>query len=238
MKNITNHQHFEEKYMMYVVCGQQQSLKTKIRDNLKAFIRMDLTWFQIISLVLNILLFLIFLFIFESRLQARVTKPIQELTNQIRNPKEFFAKKQKIERSMHRDRASSVRKDDQLHRADTMVTADSFAASPSNRAMFSESARSTSAAEKREGTEVSRYSSRKSMEKKKRKSDKNESIDEVRALEGLFYSFFGSQAKSQQKNVLVEMSRHECSPNPFYVPKAPKDRHPNNVQMGEGEQDD
>ena len=108
-----------------------------------------------------------------------------------------------------------------------------------NISKFSESMRDTSVvSDKRENTEASSYiSNRKSMGNKKKKSDKNESIDEVRALEDLFYSFFGSQAKSSQKNVLVEMSRHECSPNPFYVPKPPKDRNQSNILIAEGEDD-
>jgi len=47
-----------------------------IEENLEQFIDDDLFWFQLILLFFNILIFIAFLFFFESRLQARVTKPI------------------------------------------------------------------------------------------------------------------------------------------------------------------
>lgn len=75
---------------MYVICGQQGTLYATIRENLTQFIEEDLTWFQVILLFFNILIFVAFLFFFESRLQARVTTPITELTNAIKNPKVHF----------------------------------------------------------------------------------------------------------------------------------------------------
>jgi ATP-dependent Zn protease len=61
---------------MYVVCGQRGKLYVTIEENLEQFIDDDLFWFQLILLFFNILIFIAFLFFFESRLQARVTKPI------------------------------------------------------------------------------------------------------------------------------------------------------------------
>jgi len=62
---------------MIVVCGQSASLEDTINENLKEFIDEDLFWFQLILLFFNIMIFVGFLFFFESRLQARVTRPIQ-----------------------------------------------------------------------------------------------------------------------------------------------------------------
>ena len=73
---INLHANYNEKFAMFVICGQKGSLNKDIEVNLKEFIEEDLTWFQVILLVFNILIFVGFLFFFESRLQARVTKPI------------------------------------------------------------------------------------------------------------------------------------------------------------------
>jgi hypothetical protein len=51
-----------------------------IKEKLRDFISRDLLFFQISLLVFNIFVFVLFLFLFEKRLQKRVTKPIQELT--------------------------------------------------------------------------------------------------------------------------------------------------------------
>ena len=44
-------------------------------------------------------------------------------------------------------------------------------------------------------------------------------IDEVQALKSIFYTFFNTSQKSQkqQKDVLVSMSEHETSLNPFHI---------------------
>ena len=63
-----------------------------IKDKLKDFINQDLLIFQIVLLVFNIFVFVLFLFLFEKRLQKRVTKPIQELTREIKDPKKYFNK--------------------------------------------------------------------------------------------------------------------------------------------------
>jgi len=72
---------------MYVICGQRGELVDIIEENLREFINADLIWFQLILLCFLILIFVAFLFFFESRLQARVTRPIQQLTKEIQAPK-------------------------------------------------------------------------------------------------------------------------------------------------------
>ena len=76
LDGITRHTHYNEKYEMFVVCGQEGKLSKDIKTNLEGFIETDLLWFQIILLFFNVLIFVAFLFFFESRLQIRVTKPI------------------------------------------------------------------------------------------------------------------------------------------------------------------
>ena len=62
------------------------SMEYDIQDKLRDFINQDLLIFQISLLVFNIFVFVLFLFLFEKRLQKRVTKPIQELTREIKDP--------------------------------------------------------------------------------------------------------------------------------------------------------
>ena len=83
LPGINTHDNFKDTYKMIVVCGQDGALQEKIGENLNGFIEDDLMWFQIILLFFNILVFVAFLFFFESRLQLRVTKPIQVLTENI-----------------------------------------------------------------------------------------------------------------------------------------------------------
>lgn len=90
LRGITEHKNYNPIYAMYVICGQRENLDDTITVNLRNFINDDLFWFQLILLFFNILIFIAFLFFFESRLQARVTRPIQELTKAIKNPKVEF----------------------------------------------------------------------------------------------------------------------------------------------------
>lgn len=60
-------------------------------------------------------------------------------------------------------------------------------------------------------------------------------IDEVKALKDIFYNFFNAntQAQQKQKDVLVNMTTHETSINPFHVPTTTASNHPDNVVEGE-----
>ena len=183
--DIKKHDLYEDRYKMYVICGQKDELKTTIKDNLKDFIKRDLTWFQLIGLVFNIIILVIFLLIFERRLQNRVTKPIQQLTKSIKNPKEFFSNKhnkgKKTKKKKEKESTERLDTDEAIDVGDV----------------------------ENDGIDGA---------KKAEQVDENKAIDEVQALEGIFYTFFGNQ-DSHQKNVLVEMSRHEFSLNPFHVLK-------------------
>ena len=89
MDGIKTHPNYNSDYEMIVVCGQEASLLDLIKDNLQAFIKTDLIYFQLLLLVFNLMIFITFTMFFERRLQTKVTKPIQELTQQIKNPKDF-----------------------------------------------------------------------------------------------------------------------------------------------------
>ena len=69
--------------------------------------------------------------------------------------------------------------------------------------------------------------------------EKQGPIDEVQALKGIFYTFFNANAKAQksQKDVLVSMTTHETSINPFHAPDCTVSNLPNNVAEAE-ENDD
>ena len=43
--NITHHENFDEKYNMIVICGQRESLKKLIRENMEAFVDYHLNAF-------------------------------------------------------------------------------------------------------------------------------------------------------------------------------------------------
>ena len=68
LDDVNTHDNYKEENAMFVVCGQQGSLIDVIQTNLEAFIQKDLLWFQLILLAFNILIFVGFLFFFESRL--------------------------------------------------------------------------------------------------------------------------------------------------------------------------
>ena len=80
MEGITTHPNYNTKNEMIVVCGQKAALIDLIKSNLKAFIKTDLIYFQLILLFFNMCIFVGFTWFFERRLQTKVTKPIQELT--------------------------------------------------------------------------------------------------------------------------------------------------------------
>lgn len=80
---------------MLVVCGQRDSLKRIIRDNMIKFVEYHLTAFQIIGGILAVFLFVIFFSFFLCQLRNKISKPIVDLTYKIKNPKEFVEKKDK-----------------------------------------------------------------------------------------------------------------------------------------------
>ena len=80
---------------MYVVVGQSSALRFVMNEYLNAEIARGLWWFMLSLLGGVAICFVIFSYIFERRLQMRVTKPISELSKQIKNPKEFMAARNK-----------------------------------------------------------------------------------------------------------------------------------------------
>ena len=80
---------------MFVVVGQSAALELVMTDQLSSEITRGLTWVLLALFASVLILLIIFSWAFERRLQIRVTKPISELSKQIRNPKEFMASRNK-----------------------------------------------------------------------------------------------------------------------------------------------
>ena len=68
MKGIRTHPNYNLDYELVVVCGQEASLLDLIKDNLQAFIKTDLIYFQLLLLVFNLMIFITFTMFFERRL--------------------------------------------------------------------------------------------------------------------------------------------------------------------------
>ena len=70
-----------DEYKMYVIVGHPLNLSVVIEDNLKIEIQSGIQSLILILVSSVALLFIVFAWFFEKRLQSRVTKPIQDLTN-------------------------------------------------------------------------------------------------------------------------------------------------------------
>ena len=88
---IETHRYFDESMRMYIVVGQSDALGFLMSDYLYIEITRGLWWFWLSLLGGVFICFLVFWIITERRLYAKVTKPIQALDHQIKNPKEFMA---------------------------------------------------------------------------------------------------------------------------------------------------
>lgn len=92
---MKTHLSFDPAFKMYVAVGHSVSLREVMNDMLHAEITRGLWWFMC-SLVGGVAIcFIIFSYCFEKKLQKRVTRPIMELSRQIKNPKEFMAARNK-----------------------------------------------------------------------------------------------------------------------------------------------
>ena len=160
-----------------------------IKDKLKDFINQDLLIFQIVLLVFNIFVFVLFLFLFEKRLQKRVTKPIQELTKEIKDPKKYFNKD-----SNFNDLATEARQS-HLQARDTLMEGDG------RETTFTRGGRGTqhggdkrAVTEKQFGLSSDKFDKQQTMENKKKKKGP---IDEVQALRQIFYTFFNANTSDK-----------------------------------------
>lgn len=91
MQGLATHKYYDDSFVMYVVVGQSSVLKFLMTEHLQNEISRGL-WIFMISLMGGAFLcFVIFSIWFERHLQRKVTKPISELSMQIKNPKEFMA---------------------------------------------------------------------------------------------------------------------------------------------------
>ena len=91
MQDLTKHKNYDAAYVMILACGQSADLKYRMDDALHAEINRALWLFFLSLFGGSSVCFIVFSIIFERRLQIRVTKPISELSKQIKNPKEFMA---------------------------------------------------------------------------------------------------------------------------------------------------
>jgi len=88
--NVKTHKFHTPGDEMYIVCGHSAALSYIMDDELRKEIFRGLWWFYLSLLGGCAVLFALFSWAFERRLQLRVTKPISELSKQIKNPKEFM----------------------------------------------------------------------------------------------------------------------------------------------------
>ena len=91
MIDLETHISYDETYVMYLVVGHSAALRFVMSENLHSEISRGLWWFMFFLLSGVLVCFVGFSWIFERRLQIRVTRPILELSQQIKNPKEFMA---------------------------------------------------------------------------------------------------------------------------------------------------
>ena len=91
MVGLETHSRYDETYVMYLVVGHSSALRFDMTDNLASEITDDL-WLYMGGLS-AVLFFFFFLFacIFVCRLRFKLTKPIGDLAEQIKNPQQFLA---------------------------------------------------------------------------------------------------------------------------------------------------
>lgn len=142
----------------------------------------------------------------------RVTRPIMELSRQIKNPKEFMAARNK-----------SV---DIYTRRSTMARKSSANSARETSASEIEASTPSRQSEKSRKSTIGRIfgrafkSSYEKQYEQDQKMSKLKSINEVAALRGVFYNFFDTQAVNISANdsdrVLISMQKLEVDLNPFY----------------------
>ena len=87
LANITLHSnHRPENRLNVVVCSWKQGLIQLLSERIQKFMNWQLWFFYISTLVFNLIIFMIFLFFFERKLLFAISKPIQQLTAEIKDP--------------------------------------------------------------------------------------------------------------------------------------------------------
>ena len=79
--NVTKHDYYNEDYHMIVVVGHSAALRFVMDEKLHEEIARGLWWFMLSLLGGVAICFVLFSYCFERRLQTRVTKPIQKLSD-------------------------------------------------------------------------------------------------------------------------------------------------------------
>ena len=217
MKELKTHKYYNSAYVMTVIVGQSGNLKYVMDDNLEQEISRGLLIFFLSLLGGSLLLFLVFSAIFERRLQIRVTKPISQLSKQIRNPKDFVNERNSAVDFPHGRKTSHRRN----HSDTTMLR--SGTTRPSEPASTRHTARSTMI--KGRGSSMGKTrvrdlvgSSYSSQVEQDERLNKMKSINEVEALRNIFHSFFekGIQQNDTDDKVLISMQSPNHSMNPFF----------------------
>lgn len=75
-----------ENKLNVVVCTWKQGLIQLLSERIQKFMNWQLWFFYISTLVFNLIIFIIFLFFFERKLLLSISKPIQQLTAEIKDP--------------------------------------------------------------------------------------------------------------------------------------------------------
>ena len=91
LTGVSPHEFYEAHYQMILVIGHSVGLRTAMSSALASEISRGLRWFLGFLLGGVAIFFVGFSIFFERQLSKRVTKPIMELSRQIKSPKEFIA---------------------------------------------------------------------------------------------------------------------------------------------------
>ena len=95
MEGVKTHQLYDPDQEMYVIVGQSMALTSIMNERLNAEISRGLVIFFLALIGGCLLIFVFISWFFERRLQISLTKPIMQLSRQIKNPKEFMKERNK-----------------------------------------------------------------------------------------------------------------------------------------------
>lgn len=182
---------------MYVVVGHSIGLRAVMDEKLHEEITRGLWWFMC-SLIGGVAIcFIIFSYCFEQKLQKRVTRPIMELSNQIKNPKEFMAARNKSV-DIYTRRSTFARKFTPTWLKDPGNSSNTSNDASTEIDMVSH--RSSEQDTPKRGSSFGRTIIGRAFSSYERQLDQDQkmsnlkSINEVAALRSVFYNFFDTQA--------------------------------------------